>query len=83
MSLVTFSSIPNTHAVPRLVFCGDWIHIQPSQLENPKYFLVSMYCFKPAWSAQQSQISPLYSCFIPSAWTVHPSAPPHPQALHN
>lgn len=47
MSLVTFSSIPNTQAVPRLVFPGDWIDIQPSQLENPKYFLVIMYCFKP------------------------------------
>lgn len=76
MALVTFSSILSTHAVPRSVFSGDWIHIQPFQLENPEYFLISMYCFKPALQGEQSQISPLYSCFLPTAWNVHPYTTP-------
>lgn len=62
MPLVTFSSIPSTHAVPKLVFPGDWIHIVLSQLENPKHFVVSMYRFKPAKPNQSLVFMPHAKC---------------------
>lgn len=83
MSLITFSSIPNTHTVLRLVFPGDWIHIQPSQLENPKYFLVSMYCFKPALEVEQSQISLFYFMLHSKCLDYTSIRAPQRQALHN
>lgn len=44
--------------MPRLVFSGDWIYTEPSQLESHKYFLVGLYCFKATLEAEHSQIGP-------------------------
>lgn len=55
-------------------------HAQPSQLQNKKFLLLSMCCSNLALEVEQSQTSPLFSCFNPNAWTLHPSAPSYPNS---
>lgn len=55
-------------------------HAQPSQLQNKKFLLLSMCCSNLALEVEQSQTSSLFSCFNPSAWTLHPSAPSYPNS---